>query len=192
MSSTSSTSSVGVAVVSCVAAVVALRILKHHWPWKSNQRGHLSESERNSLCLADIELLGKANLPAHVVKYYSYTSGDGRTFSALSQAYDSIQIMTRVLAGVSGDRVDTKVKVFGQDLSSPIMIAPTAFHKLAHDEGEVATARAAAAAGVNFVYSFMLSNTIADKVCAASTAGPKWAHLYILVVAKALYCRDDV
>jgi isopentenyl diphosphate isomerase/L-lactate dehydrogenase-like FMN-dependent dehydrogenase len=139
-----------------------------------------SQSVRDAMCLDDIELLGKAKLPAHVAKYYSYTSGAGHTFSTLSRAYDSVKIITKVLAGVSGEQVDTRVTVFGTEMSSPIMIAPTAFHKLAHDEGEVATARAAAAVGVNLVYSFMLSNTLADEVCAKSVGGPKWAHLYIL------------
>jgi 4-hydroxymandelate oxidase len=88
--------------------------------------------------------------------------------------------MTRVLAGVSDKNVNTKLSVFGEQWDSPIMIAPTAFHKLCVDEGELSTARAAAASGVCYVYPFMLSNTICDDV--ASAAGPKWAHLYILKV----------
>jgi 4-hydroxymandelate oxidase len=132
------------------------------------------------LSLAEIERVGKSRLPAHVVSYYSYTCGDGVTFRSAADAFDSIKIMTRVLCGISGDNVDTTLCVFGEKWNSPIMIAPTAFHKLPADEGELATARAAATAGACYVYPFMLSNTVADSV--ASAGGPKWAHLYILKV----------
>ena len=90
--------------------------------------------------------------------------------------------MTRALTGVDSEAVCTKVELFGRSLNSPVMIAPTAFHRLAHDDGEVATARAAAVSGAGYVYSMMLSNTACETVAAekAESKGAQWAAMYIL------------
>ena len=90
--------------------------------------------------------------------------------------------MTRALTGVDSEAVCTKVELFGRTLNSPVMIAPTAFHRLAHDDGEVATARAAAVSGAGYVYSMMLSNTACETVAAekAESKGAQWAAMYIL------------
>ncbi|HZE57754.1 MAG TPA: alpha-hydroxy acid oxidase, partial [Chthoniobacterales bacterium] len=65
----------------------------------------------------------------------------------------------------------------GQPISMPICVAPTAFHRLACEEGEVAAAEAAKAAGTLFILS-SLSNTAMEKVF-AQAASPKWFQLYI-------------
>lgn len=66
--------------------------------------------------------------------------------------------------------------MLGTPMSMPVAVAPTAFHHLAHSEGEVATARAAAAAGVPMTLS-TLSNTSLEEV-ADATDGPRWFQLY--------------
>jgi 4-hydroxymandelate oxidase len=67
--------------------------------------------------------------------------------------------------------------VLGYRVSMPILVAPTAFHKLACEEGELATARAAKAAGTLFILS-SLSNTAMESVF-AHAASPRWFQLYI-------------
>jgi 4-hydroxymandelate oxidase len=67
--------------------------------------------------------------------------------------------------------------LLGQAVSMPIGVAPTAFHKLACEEGEVATARAAKAAGTLFILS-SLSNTAMETVF-AHAGNPRWFQLYI-------------
>ena len=57
------------------------------------------------------------------------------------------------------------------------MVAPTAFHRLAHKDGELASVRAAGDAGTVFVLS-TLSTTAVEEVCAAAT-GPVWFQLYV-------------
>jgi len=74
-------------------------------------------------------------------------------------------------------KVDTSTTVLGQPLSAPIMFAPAAFHRLAHPDGERATARAAAAAGTVFVVSTVSSVSIEE--IAAVVAGPLWFQLYV-------------
>src|SRR5262249_51246946 len=81
----------------------------------------------------------------------------------------------RVLAGV-GTR-DTSTTVLGHKMAVPVIVAPSAFHRLAHPLGELATARGAAAAGVVYVMSTM-SNTRMEEVSEA-TKGPRWFQLYI-------------
>ena len=67
--------------------------------------------------------------------------------------------------------------MLGQSVSMPILVGPTAFHRLACEAGEIATARAAKAAGTLFVLS-SLSNTAMESVF-AHAASPRWFQLYI-------------
>src|SRR5208282_1961598 len=67
--------------------------------------------------------------------------------------------------------------LLGAGVSAPIVIAPTAYHRMAHPEGELATARAAEAAGTLYVVS-TLATTRLEEVAAAS-GGPKWFQLYV-------------
>ncbi len=72
---------------------------------------------------------------------------------------------------------DTSVEVLGERMSFPVMVAPTAFQRMACDEGECATARAAARAGTIMVMSTLATTAIEEVVAAAE--GPKWFQLYI-------------
>ena len=90
-------------------------------------------------------------------------------------AFERLCIHCRVLVDVS--RRDLSVEMFGQNISMPILVAPTAFHRLAHSEGELATARAAVAAGTIMVLS-SLSTTSMEEVAVAA-GGPLWFQLYI-------------
>jgi 4-hydroxymandelate oxidase len=67
--------------------------------------------------------------------------------------------------------------VLGQRISMPVMVAPTAFHKMACEEGEVAAARAAGRAGTAFCLSSLSTTAMEDVFAAASS--PKWFQLYI-------------
>jgi (S)-2-hydroxy-acid oxidase len=79
---------------------------------------------------------------------------------------DDIRFLPRVLIDVS--RINMSVSVLGYNISMPIMVAPTALHKLAHPEGEVASARAAAAAGTIMTLSSWSSCSIEE----VSSSGP--------------------
>ncbi|HET6463952.1 MAG TPA: alpha-hydroxy acid oxidase, partial [Candidatus Krumholzibacteria bacterium] len=72
---------------------------------------------------------------------------------------------------------DTTTSVLGEKVSMPVLIAPTAFHRLAHADGELATARAAGKAGTIMIVS-TLSNTAVEDIAATAT-GPLWFQLYI-------------
>jgi len=74
-------------------------------------------------------------------------------------------------------RVDTSIEVFGRRWPSPIFIAPTALQRMAHPDGELATARAAASRGITLTISTSASTDLADI---AAVGGPRWFQVYFL------------
>jgi isopentenyl diphosphate isomerase/L-lactate dehydrogenase-like FMN-dependent dehydrogenase len=80
-----------------------------------------------------------------------------------------------VLVDVS--EVSTETTVLGTQVALPLLVAPTAFHRLAHPEGELATARAAAAAGTVMCLS-TLSSASPAELAAAAPGAPQWFQLY--------------
>jgi 4-hydroxymandelate oxidase len=107
--------------------------------------------------------------------YYASGANDEITLRENRAAFDRLTLHYRVLVDVSQRALGTTV--LGQPVTMPILVAPTAFHRLAHLEGEIATARAAAAAGTIMVLS-CLSNTPVEEVTRAAS-GPPWFQLYI-------------
>jgi 4-hydroxymandelate oxidase len=128
--------------------------------------------------LADLRAAARRRLdPAHD-DFFAGGAGDERTVRDNEAAFDAYRILPRVLRGV-GDR-DLRTELFGETVSMPVLVAPTAFHRLAHPDGEVGCARATAAAGTIMVVS-MAATTPVETIAAASGAGraPKlWFQLY--------------
>lgn len=127
------------------------------------------------ISLADYESLARARMDPSAWDYYSGAAGDERTLADNAAAYGRIKLIPRVLVDVS--TIDTSATALGTPLSMPIVLAPTAFNKLAHPEGEVAAARAAAAAGTLMIASTIATSTLEDIAGAAD--GPRWFQLYI-------------
>lgn len=110
-----------------------------------------------------------------VLDYYAGGALDEITLRQNTAAWEGLKLYYHILAGV-GTR-DLATTVLGQPISLPIGVAPTAFHRLACDDGEIATARAAKAAGTLFILS-CLSNTAMEAVF-AQAGTPHWFQLYI-------------
>ncbi len=125
--------------------------------------------------LHDIELAGQERLHPSALDYYRSGANDGHTLRANADDFARLRLRPRVLNDVSTVRLDTTV--LGQPLSSPIGVAPSAFHGLAHPDAEAATARAAAAAGGVMTLS-TFSNTPIETV-AAQAGGRLWFQLYL-------------
>lgn len=123
----------------------------------------------------DYEKAAKRVLPKMAYDYYRSGADEERTLKANRKAFRNYEVWYRVLVDVS--QIDTSATILGQKVASPILIAPTAYHKLAHPEGESATARAAAEAGTIMTVS-TLATTRLEDVASAST-GPKWFQLYV-------------
>jgi 4-hydroxymandelate oxidase len=130
------------------------------------------------LSVAELEPLAKGKLARLAYDYYASGADDELTLARNLAAYRELELHYRVLVDVS--RVSTATSLLGAPLTSPIQVAPTAFHRLAHPDGELASARAATAAGSVFVLS-TLSNTRVEDVMAATAGmpGPVWFQLYV-------------
>lgn len=127
------------------------------------------------LNLADLEALARARLPQDVWDYYASGADDELCLRRNCAAFAELALHNRVLVDVS--RRDLSTTVLGERLALPIAAAPTAFHRLAHRDGEAASAAGAGDAGALFVLS-TLSNTAVEDVVAASS-GPVWFQLYV-------------
>jgi 4-hydroxymandelate oxidase len=110
-----------------------------------------------------------------VYDYYAGGALDEITLRDTRTAYDRIPIYFRTLVDVSRRSLETTV--LGERVSMPVLVAPTAFHAMAHPEGELATARAARAAGTLMIVS-TLSNTSVEDIARAAP-GPLWFQLYV-------------
>ena len=125
--------------------------------------------------VADLEALARERLPRAAYDYYAGGAGDERTVTHNGAAFDRYVFLPRVLAGVG--EIATATTLLGSPVTLPIALAPTAFHRLAHRDGECATARAAHAAGTLMTVSTMA--TVPLEEVAAATDGPKWFQLYV-------------
>ena len=99
------------------------------------------------------------------------------TLRANLAAWQRWCLLPRVLRDVS--TVDTRTTVLGTEVARPILVAPTAMHRFFCDEGELATARAAANVGTAFIVS-MAATTSVEDVAAAAPTGLHWAQMYML------------
>ncbi len=124
--------------------------------------------------LADFERLARQRMTPMAHEYVNGGAGDELTLGWNHDAYAQLQLRTRVLVDVS--RIDTSLRLFGRELPFPILLAPTAYHKLVHREGEVATARGAAEAGAAMIVSSFATTGI-EEIARAAKA-PLWFQLY--------------
>lgn len=145
---------------------------------------------RPLVSVADYAEAARAVLPRDVYDYFAGGALDEITLGENEAAWRRLRLWYGVLAGVAAP--DLRTTVLGRQVAMPILVAPTAFHRLACAEGEPATARAAGGAGSVFILS-SLANTAMEEVFAAAT-GPSWFQLYIYkdrAVTRALVERAE-
>jgi 4-hydroxymandelate oxidase len=123
----------------------------------------------------DFEEVARARLDPGAYDYYAGGAGDEHTLRANAAAFAQWELRPRVLVNVS--EVSPRTTVLGTEVELPLLIAPTAFHRLAHPEGELATARAAAAAGTVMCLS-TLSSVSPAELAAAAPGALQWFQLY--------------
>jgi 4-hydroxymandelate oxidase len=125
--------------------------------------------------LLEFEEQARQVLPSMVFDYFASGAGAGVTVRANRSDFDAIHLRPRALVGV--DNRDHSTTIFGQTILSPIAVAPMAFQKMAHADGEIGSVRGAGAAGVLFVASTM--STVTMEEIAAAAIGPIWFQLYV-------------
>lgn len=129
----------------------------------------------DAVSLEDFIPLARQKLTPQAFAYIHGGAADEHTVRWNREALSRIRLRPRVLVDVS--QVDTRVTLFGQSLSLPILLAPTAFHGLVHPKGEVETARGASYAEAAMMISTFASARLEDIVREASPA--PWFQLYV-------------
>jgi 4-hydroxymandelate oxidase len=124
--------------------------------------------------VSDFEGMARGRLQHAAYEYIAGGAGDEITMRWNREAFDAIRLRQRVLIDV--EKIDTSVTLLGTRMPHPILLAPTAYHRLAHAEGEVETARGASASEATFIVSSLSTRPI-DQIAAATTH-PLWFQLF--------------
>ncbi|NXC65466.1 HAOX1 oxidase, partial [Anhinga anhinga] len=128
------------------------------------------------VCIADFEEYAKKFLPKSVYDYYRSGADDQETLADNVAAFSRWKLYPRVLRDVSV--MDLSTSVLGQKISMPVCVAATAMQRMAHADGETATAKACQAMGTGMMLSSWATSTI-EELAEAAPAGLHWLQLYI-------------
>src|SRR5690348_3884494 len=118
----------------------------------------------------------RAALGAGAYGYFAGGAGDEITVRANANSWTLPELLPRVLVDV--ETRDTAVTVLGQRWNHPIAVAPMAYQRHAHPDGERAMAAAAAATGSTFVLSSQ-TTTSPREVANAAREARRWFQLYV-------------
>jgi len=123
----------------------------------------------------DFRRLAKQRLPWPVFDYIDGAADDEVTKARNTSAFDTVDLVPNVLAGVG--EIDTSRKIMGRHSALPLVLSPTALQRAFHRDGERAVAQAAARFGIWFGISSLATHSIEE--IAALTDGPKLFQLYV-------------
>ena len=135
-------------------------------------------------CAADYERHAIHHIEAHAWKHIQGGADQNLTLTHNREAFDQLRLLPQPIADVC--HAHTRTTLLGHDLASPVLMAPVAYQRLAHPEGELATVRAAMALQTGMVISTLSSFTLEEIAqtgqAAAAEMGagaPRWFQLYL-------------
>ena len=168
-----------IAIVETGAVLASGEVVAAHMALHA-QRARTEPADAPSrLNVHDFEVEAKAKLAKPIFDYFAGGADDGRALERNRQAFGWVHVCPRVLVDVSS--ISTRCSLLGRSLASPILIAPTAMHKLAHPDGECAVATAAARLNMGMAVS-MLSTTALEPLgdLLRGSSGLPLFQLYLL------------
>jgi isopentenyl diphosphate isomerase/L-lactate dehydrogenase-like FMN-dependent dehydrogenase len=124
----------------------------------------------------DYERLAEEKLDENALAYFAGGAGDEVTLRENVAAFRRLVLRPRMLVDVTN--MSTTTTVLGTEIALPVLVAPLALQRMAHPDGEVATARAAAAAGTIMCLSSGATARPAE-VAAAAPGAPQWYQVYV-------------
>lgn len=124
--------------------------------------------------VAHFEDLARRRLDGEIYDFIAGGADDEKTVLANREAYDRVGIRARRLVDVSS--IDTSVEILGERMETPLMIAPVGTQGAMHAEGELGTARAAAAKRHTMIASTVTTHSISE--IGAAYGAPVWFQLY--------------
>lgn len=131
--------------------------------------------------LAELASRAREHLDASALAYFDGGAADELTVAANRADWDALRLWPRVLQPIAPGHIG--LQLHGRPLAHPLMLAPVAYQRLAHPEGEIATAMAAAAQGAGMVLSMQSSvslEAVAGVMQGDPDAGPLWFQLAML------------
>ena len=123
----------------------------------------------------DFRKLAKQRLPSPIFHYIDGGSDDEVTLDRNTEAFNSVDLVPDVLAGV--EKPDLTTRVLGKELKFPLFLSPTAMQRLFHHDGERAIANVADRMGTMYGISTIGTRSIEEM--GAFTSGPKFFQIYI-------------
>lgn len=126
--------------------------------------------------LFEYETQALGHLSQMALDYYASGAWDEITLRDNRAAFERFKLRPRMLVDVS--KRDLSTTILGQSLQLPVLIAPMAFQCLAHAEGEIATAKAAAKLGTAMVLSTLATKSL-EAVASVRNQTPQWFQLYV-------------
>lgn len=134
-------------------------------------------ARRLSRCASveDLREVARRRLPKGVFAYIDGGAEDERTLGRNRAAFERLEFRPRVLRDV--ERVDTRTTLLGREIPFPFVLSPTGFGRIAHSQGELAVARAAARRGIPYCLSTLATRSIEEV--AAVNDGAKWFQVYV-------------
>lgn len=137
--------------------------------------GLIEQTPSLPVAYAELEQRARAKLGAGPYGYVAGGAGAERTMRANLDAFERRRIVPRMLRNVS--ERDLSTTVLGTAMPAPLMLAPIGVQSIVHAEGELASARAAAALGLPYILSTAASHSI-EQVAEAMGEGRRWYQLY--------------
>lgn len=163
------------AAIATAAALPFQKAMAANPEQSSSSKPPADQALAGAVSLSDFEGVAHERMSHMAWEYINSGAADEITLRWNREAFDRIRLNPRVLRDTT--KLSTKVRVLGQELPFPVILAPTSLHKLAHPEGELATVKGAGQAGTAMVLSTMSSTTVEDVAKAATH--PLWFQLYV-------------
>jgi lactate 2-monooxygenase len=138
-------------------------------------RGLGGETPSIPVSVAELERRAAAAMEERAAGYVFAGAGSEATIDANREAFARRRIVPRMLRDVA--ERDLSTRVLGTEMPAPLMLAPIGVQKIVHEDGELATARAAAALGVPMIVS-TASHFSLEEVAEAGGEAPRWFQLY--------------
>lgn len=135
----------------------------------------ISEQEDYPLRFEEWEQKAKEKLLAGAYAYVRHGAGSEETYRRNRESLEKWGLIPRMLNDVS--QVDLSIRMFGKRYPTPFLLAPIGMQGLAHEEGELATARASERMNIPFIVSTVSTFSL-EAIAETTQKGPKWFQLY--------------
>ena len=136
---------------------------------------NINSDEYFPLTFKELEATAKEKMDIGPFGYIKSGAGGEDTLRDNTSSFAKYSITPRFLNDVS--TLDTSINLFGQTYPYPLLIAPVGMQLIAHEDGDIATAKAAAKIGVPFIQSTVSGFSI-EEIAEATGDSPKWFQLY--------------